>query len=520
MSLRPSYNTYNNKTVPSTREYNGRVKLRYSNDGNFDAVLSGDYTNNFSPSVFRNVLAYPSGAYIGLGTGDPNQVTDNFGDDVGNRVRTGGVALTMNLEVSPTFTVTSITSWRQFRYEAAYTVPYPPYGFYNVFARTGNNTFNQEIRGVYNHNGLSATFGANFYHETGHYATVAAISPTAPTVSAASPPGQRDETSLDAYAIFGQIEYQLLPKLTVMAGLRYNSESRDYSIQYFSTPSLYNGHVSDNVLIPMVGANYDFTDDVMFYAKASRGYQAPGFNYIPGAGVTTDTSFKAETLWAYEAGLKAQFLDRKVTLNLAGFYYDYKDLQVRANRSVTLYKIANAASARVKGFEAELSVRPVDWLTLSAQVTRATAEYVSYCEGSAGGTPQNGDRACTSSEGFPGYERAGNLLTQSPKWNGGVNAAVHAPIGNDTFLDASVSYGFQSRLFFTPSNIIAASSQPWQRLDARVAIAMPNGMTVYAYGKNLTNKRYINWSSIVAPASILGSVNDPMTYGIGLRFEM
>src|SRR5690606_13164749 len=68
------------------------------------------------------------------------------------------------------------------------------------------------------------------------------------------------------------------------------------------------------------GVRYHFNDDTMTYFRFSQGYRAGGFN---NSGVTYDP----ETVDSYEVGLKSLLWDRRLSLNAAVFYYDYKDLQ-------------------------------------------------------------------------------------------------------------------------------------------------------------------------------------------------
>ncbi len=149
------------------------------------------------------------------------------------------------------------------------------------------------------------------------------------------------------------MEFDLTERLTLVGGLRFNYEKRDFSVDYSAVgpfaPII--GRVSDNAVLPAGGINFKAAEDVLFYAKASKRYQSPGYAYLPGAGNRPNT-FGAESLWTYEAGVKSQFLDRAVTLNLAGFYYDYSEIQLRRTIVLGITTVENAGTAKVKGAEA------------------------------------------------------------------------------------------------------------------------------------------------------------------------
>jgi outer membrane receptor protein involved in Fe transport len=75
-----------------------------------------------------------------------------------------------------------------------------------------------------------------------------------------------------------------------------------------------------------------------------------------------------EKVTAYEAGLKAQAMDGKISFNLAGFYMDYRDKQVRGKIFDfifgTLDALVNVPKSRIWGLEADVGIRPVEGLTI------------------------------------------------------------------------------------------------------------------------------------------------------------
>ncbi|MFK5004670.1 TonB-dependent receptor domain-containing protein, partial [Klebsiella pneumoniae] len=74
----------------------------------------------------------------------------------------------------------------------------------------------------------------------------------------------------------------------------------------------------------------------------------------------TGATFHPESNTAYEAGAKLRLGDRgQHTVNLSGFYYDYKDLQndVLLNPAVGAQTF-NAGKAKIYGLELETSLHP------------------------------------------------------------------------------------------------------------------------------------------------------------------
>src|SRR5690606_12062266 len=91
-----------------------------------------------------------------------------------------------------------------------------------------------------------------------------------------------------------------------------------------------------------------------------------------------DDGFGSETLWSYEAGLKGQFLDNRLRLNIAGFVSKYKDIQINVQSDPTNVRITdvlNAGKATVKGIEADITLQPVRALRVTVNYGYLDAKY-------------------------------------------------------------------------------------------------------------------------------------------------
>jgi iron complex outermembrane receptor protein len=294
-----------------------RGQLRYrSTDHRFEAVLSGDLTRDRATPVFKNGYD-PSGAFVGIG--DP----DVFASDAASQARTArrtkndGVALILTHHPLDRLELVSITSWRDFDSTVVYDADASAAPSLLTGATNHSAAFSQEVRGVFSGRRGRVTAGASLFTERARYG----LSTGAPT----APPSFShlvDRSDLTAWAVFSQFEVDLADRLTLVAGLRYDRESRDFTIDYRRAPlpgRLLSGKVRDSVLIPSLGLSYRAGPGLLLYAKASRGYQPPGFNFAPGASTTVANTFRPETLWAYEAGGKAELLDRRVAVDAAAF---------------------------------------------------------------------------------------------------------------------------------------------------------------------------------------------------------
>jgi iron complex outermembrane receptor protein len=128
-------------------------------------------------------------------------------------------------------------------------------------------------------------------------------------------------------------------------------------------------------------AQYEIGDRKMIYGSFSRGFRSGGFNGRA-ASPTSLGPYNPEIVDAYEFGLKADWLDRTLRTNLAFFLTDYNDKQEEvvqpsppgsANPQETV--VRNAATARIKGFEAEFVIQPVEELSISGSLSVIDASY-------------------------------------------------------------------------------------------------------------------------------------------------
>ena len=494
------------------RAFTVRGKLRYASpDDSFSAVLSGDISHVDSTPSFKNIYNLATGAYLGVM--DPYVIESDAATAAQTKVdiRSKGLALTAALSLSDNVDLTWITGYRKFANVTVTDLDGSALPALRSHADNDITTFNTELRALLTFDRLRVTLGGNYYNEsqrfefgTGSPAVAVVLSPL-------------DKSKLNAFAVFGQAEFDITDQLTVVGGLRYNSEKRNYSNDYRATPGgrLLTGRITDDVLIPSVGLNFKVTPRVLLYAKFSRGYQAPGFNMAPGATVATPNEFNAEKLDAYEVGAKTQFFDNRVTFNLAGFHYQYSDIQVRSTVGPGIVMVSNAASAKIDGVEATLSARVVEGLTLSGNVTYLDARYGNFCEFIQAGAPQFQDPLCS-----PGFaDRSGNRLNQAPKWQGGVALDYTTDIAGAGEFRANLSYNGSTTVFYSTPNEPLISSGTITKVDARVGFTIADGPEIYVFGKNLTKNFYLDNALRGSPALAPVHVSDPRTYGIGIRYR-
>ena len=183
-----------------------------------------------------------------------------------------------------------------------------------------------------------------------------------------------------SYAAYGQATINILESLHLTGGGRYTHDkkygvlhlSRNINYDVNTVAAATNGYKpldrTWNRFNPMVTLAYDVTDAVHVYAKYATGYRAGGAssrtaNYLP---------FDPEDIKSYEIGLKSDFLDHRVRVNLAGYIMDRQNSQVdissiqptATGNFNNLVTINAPGTTKIRGIEAEVTVRPFEGLTL------------------------------------------------------------------------------------------------------------------------------------------------------------
>ncbi|MDD3798535.1 MAG: TonB-dependent receptor [Novosphingobium sp.] len=285
------------------------------------------------------------------------------------------------------------------------------------------------------------------------------------------------------------------------------------------------------------GLDYRPIDNLLIYGKVSRGYKAGGFNSY--AVYSNTTTFGPEYVTDYELGFKSDFrvADVPVHLNVNGFYLDYKNIQRAAgdrnygtggNGAITL----SSASAVIKGFEVEFSVKPVDILEIGGNYSHLASHYKSFKFDSNSGVYDcnsqqlydlafaNADMSCRPLQylspnilslygrlQIPTAESFGDLsLFVNYNWT---DAQDTAPLSVEKFPDGTpLEPGVR-----LPSFGLLNATVDWKN-------ALSSGLDVSLFGTNITNKTYAItntgvFQSIGAQSMMFG---EPRMYGIRLKY--
>ncbi|HVS77064.1 MAG TPA: TonB-dependent receptor, partial [Steroidobacteraceae bacterium] len=137
----------------------------------------------------------------------------------------------------------------------------------------------------------------------------------------------------------------------------------------------YATHLETNQFTPRLALQYQLDPNLMVFASVTRGFQGGGWNGLTGANPADFNSFLPERVLSYETGWRWT-PNPRLRFNTTFFYEDVKDDQLLYDNPHThSFDTSNGASMYGYGVEAQVEWRPVNRLTLSANVSSMKAGY-------------------------------------------------------------------------------------------------------------------------------------------------
>ncbi|GAB3103672.1 TonB-dependent receptor [Aestuariicella hydrocarbonica] len=383
-----------------------RGKLVYTPTDKLEITLAADFSESESSGPAYQptsvVTARAQAAALGglvvptytESDGDIYQLQHNLDGSSDNGSNGGSV--TVNYTINDTWELISITGYREAEFTGMEDLDASALDYLHVATDNQADSLSQEVRLHLSTNKLTGVIGG-FYNDS-QVDNLFSVMPfyefAAPLALAGNPNAGAAPTitlrgnETESWAMFTQWDWDLTEALTLTLGARYGASKKTsyrtenryfdsyYAAQAAGRDQCFNlgpGVGTDDQpdcliqtgqdslqasdswskFTPKVGLRYTVDDDLMFYASFSQGYRDGGFS-----GTDPNLSpFDEETLNAYEVGMKSEWLDNRLRINGAVFYYDYEDLQMEISEisqsGQLLTKVFNAGSAEMQGAELE-----------------------------------------------------------------------------------------------------------------------------------------------------------------------
>lgn len=394
-------------------------------------------------------------------------------------------------------------------------------------------------------------------------------------VGGAEIPGTDYQQSANSYAVFAQVDWEIVENLTLTLGGRYLYDEKDAcggagfglpDMRDFSLPGaisygtcnddrVQNGNFSNDLLdgdgmvvgqangseswdrfTPRIALTYQFEQGIAF-ASYSQGFRSGGFN---GRGTNPNTlgPYDPELVKNYEVGVKTDWLDRRLILNLTGFYTDYEDKQEDVvfpdPTGATVTVVQNAASATIWGLEAEMRAMPVDGLSIGLTIGYLDAEYDEYLDQGPIVEFVDGAPVPVEPAQLGVIDRTDFLLRRAPQWTVTADINYEYQIDDERSVIFAADYAFKDDYSIVANTVTINDPNPglidaFGLLNASISYETERYKLSF-FGRNLTGADYFQHvldaatafgrtADSTAPVPIggfftFGTLNPPRTWGI------
>lgn len=352
-----------------------------------------------------------------------------------------------------------------------------------------NKQFSEEVQlnGKAFDKKLTWLAGAYYSNETSDYEYNAFIlHGLYPAIGVDADIHQLSDQKTRTMAIFGQASYKITNRLSATVGARGSWIRKEFEGELNSLNSgivifpLTDASKNWSFFNPKLSVEYQASRDAMIYASITRGNRSGGFNGRAQTLAAVLRPYAPEIVTQYEVGAKTEWFDRKLRINVAGFYSDYKDIQLTALAPSSSgggtfdTVIANAGRAKIYGGELEAEAQLAKGLraNMSAGYTHNEFSDIDPLAIAAGVVE-------------------GSKLPRAPKWTYAVGLEYRSAVGTLGDIVARVDYSHTTGFQFSAKNSDLAAARPYGLLSARIAFT-PAGtrLEISAFGKNLADKAY------------------------------
>ncbi len=301
------------------------------------------------------------------------------------------------------------------------------------------------------------------------------------------------------WSAFGQVEWNATESLTLIGSARYTDTSKDATLDQYEIsgtalpgagvlPKYLEDSLSEGTFDPSVTARYQINPDTMVYLTWARGSKAGGFVSNSSSVSAGTFEYKPEESNNIEAGMKAAFLDGRITSTLAVFHTEFDDLQVSNYVPGDGLVIGNAASATTKGVELA-----GDWFVGGGLSLGLSAGYLDAKYDDFPGGPCLEGTVCPPDP--VDNDIGGSTIPGTSKWTGNVHGGYESEVFDGLLFSANLVVAYRSG-YYVEADLNSDSHQDsYTKVDARVALSgRDEKWQIALLGKNLTDEHTFNFS--------------------------
>lgn len=419
----------------------------------------------------------------------------------GSRTKQHLASLEINYEVAPDINLTSVSGFFRIYDQFAGTAIYQSGGGLTNNNPSTRREVSQEIRLASSRSDWPVNFAVGAYFQDTKITNqnLQAIDPF--VFGLAPSPGLAcicsvNEFQVDgkAKSVFGQLTVTPIEQIEIAGGVRWSEEKKSLwgALNGVTKTNYAVDHVKFTNTSPEVTIRWRPNREWTVFGAWRNGFKSGGFNTGSGsaAAAITNIDYRPEKVEGYEAGVK--YASGPLKVNVTAYTYKYKDLQVTTFDPVTTsQRLVNAASARIKGIEADVNWQtPVDGLELHASLNYNKARFLDFIAGCYAG--QLGSQGCVSHTvsgvTFLGQDFRGRQLVLAPDWVGSVGFSYNQPIGNELEFGLASDVMYSANFFGQLEQAPQVHQRKYANVDASIYVGQEDGRwRLSLIGRNLTN---------------------------------
>jgi iron complex outermembrane receptor protein len=283
----------------------------------------------------------------------------------------------------------------------------------------------------------------------------------------------------EGYAAFGQATYRFNEQWALTAGARYTHDKKEFHgigipggtgtiTQNYNVT----GETSWSATTPKATIEFKPTQDSMLYVSYSKGYKAGGFPNLAPTAAVASTPYEPEDADMYEAGLKTEWFDRRLRVNLAAFQEKYQNMQILiplipVGGTTQQVFTLNAANATSKGVELEVAFSPSDRWYFSGSAAFLDAVYDEFFY-PPGFSITPGTVASLQSQ-------VGNYLRNAPRKSGAILGRYTHPFDGGATLSFQVDTRYKDKVYQDPTNLAWAAVPAYALTDLTLTYRTSSG---------------------------------------------
>ena len=479
--------------IDASDEASIRARLLYEGD-RLDLSLRGTWTNGSAGAAIqdRPVLGADGNPVAPDAVNNPGPGSNIIGTE---DTDFSDASLRLDYRL-PFATLTSITAFADAQQAVYGDGDFLPVDVVFQDLTFDSEVFNQELRLTSDDDQRLRWLTGIFYQERDELARVfVAYSDNSPVNAGATILNQRNATTSEAFAVFGQVDYDLDDRTELTLGLRYDEDDQTTVDRLNPGPTA--ASASFDKLQPKLQVSRRWSEGLMGYLTYSEGFRSGGF--------TQNELFDNEETRNYEVGFKGEFLDGRLIANASFFHVDYANQQLsfvifdegRAQRGVL-----NLSETGINGLELEAVVRPTPNLKLNLGVGYTDSEI------------KAADSSALVALGIDAPV-SGNRSPLVPKTTLNGAATYTRSLGADLELILHADFRRRGDYYFDPFNRIQTATRNFVNLSVRLK---RESWSLGLWGRNLNNARHA--TNISIGSSNRNRVqNQPRSYGIEASYR-